>query len=776
MPTEIYKGIFVPDRIQTDQFLKSRAHQFLSTYSDVRYANWQTALNVASSTYKIEMDAYKADLKAIQEIDNAAAKQIAALDREAERLRTDYTETDEKQVQQANNAVTNTERFNANQVNAMKRAQYNARAAASRAAYYKETKEPTIPDAIRQSAETAIGQTNNTSRSTAFQNFENSSAMAGQATNVRAANRNLAMPILLKDTDLSTPAAVDNLIAEIDSSTMSMSQKQAYIGAIQSEAAKRQGQGGTPEVPGSPGVATVGVRAPNYDEQQAQKLRRLYELGGFQAVRAILPTDVTEEQFLKDFNLEKSKGKKATIQEEYNQIVADRGPLTKPGSDVIGEARRIYSANYEQNPYLARNRAIVSGLTDRMNYYKGIRKTDENGKETDTPLFTPEEARDRAFNDLMNFVADVPEQAPKAKPEAPPPTPDDNARAPIVPDTGMSEYYGNAPDVGDELVSLLSRRASTVPTAPATPVATEPTPENVKPDAEDAGLLAGEGIRYNPRPVPGRTGGLNIGATAIANQQQAARRLQVQPPIMDANDVVSGLSAGTSEIPAAAPALTQPTRGTSATGSIRTTDNAPSGATSSMTVAAALEIGQPFIVAASDNSVGYVYDPRTKTFTLTTSGGVAVTNQPPVKEGDPRWDELVNDPKYVARPVPVPTAPKESPATPANTRPGAPGGSPRAAASPTQTEQQKLADLLVTGTELADKPAKLNRLLNNTPAGNLVKSLMAANGKLRTSQSFIDLRNEIYRAYRGKPEQRDHAVSLLAAAFILETRPASTKA
>lgn len=100
---------------------------------------------------------------------------------------------------------------------------------------------------------------------------------------------------------------------------------------------------------------------------------------------------------------------------------------------------------------------------------------------------------------------------------------------------------------------------------------------------------------------------------------------------------------------------------------------------------------------------------------------------------------------------------------------------PKPEAPAPSTEEQKLMELLATGTELADKPMKLNRLLNNTPAGKLVAQLMAANKKARTSQTFLDLREEIYRAYKGKPQQMELAIELLAAAFIMETKSASDK-
>ena len=124
--------------------------------------------------------------------------------------------------------------------------------------------------------------------------------------------------------------------------------------------------------------------------------------------------------------------------------------------------------------------------------------------------------------------------------------------------------------------------------------------------------------------------------------------------------------------------------------------------------------------------------------------------------------------------------PATEPAAPPAGPPKASGGSPRqpAAKQPpvVNNEEQRLMELLVTGTELADKPMKLNRLLNNTPAGKLVTQLMAANKKAHTSQTFLDLREEIYRAYKGKPQQIELAIELLAASFIRETKSAAEKA
>lgn len=794
MPSEIYKGIFVPDRLQTEQFLKSRAHQFLSNYSDVRYANWQTALSVATSTYKESMDSYRAQLKALKEIDDSASRSLAAMDSEMRKLKDSYTTTDEKQVQAAANAQGITDRFNAGQANAMKKAQYYAEAAASRTAFLKSNTEATIPEPIRQAAETAVGQTGQNDLASRTEQYENSSVMREKDAGTKADNRKQAAPTLFKGIDLGSPAAIDSAIQEINSSTLSPTKQAAWINLAREEAARRAGTVAGPSVPGAPSASGVKASAPNFDEQQAIKIRRLHELGGFEAVRPLLPPDVTEEQFLKDFGLEQTSGSRA-------KIAAERANLelpSAPSGSLIEEARRVYSEGFEQNPYMRRRALIADGISSLVSNYesKGM---------------SPADARNKAFDDLINYeknqaakggslvgetlgspVQDVDPQIIIGNQATVEPTATVTTPAAIETSPNTGAFFGNAPDLRDELEQLLAARAPRTAQAPRTVVTQDPRmsgagaayqpginslPAISLPSSQvQQPVISPENLRNEARvtnrgTVPSMTarGELPI-PTAPQSVSSVAPGASPRPLVLDRNAFPNTQSATIEQ-----PDPNTMSRGTSATGSISVTGTEPSGTASSasMTVEAALELGSPFIVRSLDGKLGYVYDPAAKAFRLVISNGVAVTNQPPIKEGDPRWDELVNPDLYEARPMPAPSAP--------SSRPIAPGGSPMRNAAPKpeapapSTEEQKLMELLATGTELADKPMKLNRLLNNTPAGKLVAQLMAANKKARTSQTFLDLREEIYRAYKGKPQQMELAIELLAAAFIMETKPASDK-
>lgn len=791
MPSEIYPGVIVPDRLVTEQFLKSRAHQFLSNYSDVRYANWQTALSVATSTYKESMDSYRAQLKALKEVDDAASRSLATMDSEIRKLKDDYTTTDEKQVQAVANAQGTADRFNAGAANKMKTAQYYAQASASRATYYKTNTEATIPEPVRQAAETSVGQTGQTDIGSRFQQFENSSAISGKDAGTKAANRDAAAPILFKGIDLESPGALDSVIQSINSSTLSPTQQAASINLARKEASRRAGTAAGPSVPGAPGASGVRSSAPNFDEQQAIKIRRLHELGGFEAVRPLLPPDVTEEQFLKDFGLEQTGGSRSKIQAERANLEMP----TAPSGSLIEEARRVYSEGFEQNPYMKRRAAIANSIGSLVSDYesKGMSPTD---------------ARNKAFDDLINYeknqaakggnlVGATPsELAQNVDPQiiiGNQAGVDPTAPMPATPPPGVpGMFWGNAPDLRDELEQLLVGR---LPRTGGT-VAGVTTPSD--PRMSSGGRNYQPGISSLPARSPLDTTQIQqpvILPEDLRNEARVTNRLDVSPMTARGEPsiptVPQSIDGGISSILPSSPrplildrnafpntqsvTLEQPdtmSRGPSATGSVSVTGTVPSGTVSSasMTVESALELGNPFIVRSLDGKLGYVYDPATRAFRLVLSNGVAVTNQPPVKEGDPRWEELVNTDLYEARPMPAPATP--------SSRPTAPGGSPIRNAAPVpapSTEEQKLMELLATGTELADKPMKLNRLLNNTPAGKLVARLMTATQKARTSQTFLDLREEIYRAYQGKPQQMELAIELLAAAFIMETKPASDK-
>ena len=818
MAREIYPGVIVPDRLQTEQFLKSRAHQFLSTYSDVRYANWQTALAVATASYKGTMSNYQAQLKALADIDTAAGRSLAAMDSEMRKLKDAYTTTDEKQVQAAANAQGTADRFNAGQANAMKRAQYQAQAAAARAIYYKNNTPASLPPEVTRTAERTAGQTAANEQGNDIvrrgREWSSSSAQANNTEAVKDANTDGAAPILLNgiplETDADAEAAINQVTSSPDAPNWGKQEKARFIKAIRNETARRKG-GGNLDVPGAPGVTGVKPTAPNFDEQQAIKLRRLYELGGFQAVHTLLPPDVTEEQFLKDFELKQTAGLRGAAQAEYAATIANQERPEAPSYNVIDEARRIYSEGFEQNPYMARRQAIADSVGSLINDYKA------NG-------MTPEEARDKAFNDLINFQADAMAAATEArKNEASkggraiariPPTSIVDVDPTIVQNQATvpapvdnSAFFGNAPDLGpslrDELEQLLAARAARTPNVvpPTTPVETAPiAPAPVDPRMPNGRSAYAPGVGGLPAPssydyrgagqvaqsAPTRSDlendarVTNRGATPSMTARGQAPAFPVAPPqtVQPTSSVApKPLALGAYPVPQVPPMIGSPllpmTRGESATGSIISHMDIPEqiSQVSPKTTEAALDEKKPFTVVAVNGRTAYTYDPEFEVFRMTiNSEGKPVTGQPPIYPSSPLWNDLLDLGLYRLA---------ENPAPPAGP-PKAPGGSPRqpAAKQPpvVNNEEQRLMELLVTGTELADKPMKLNRLLNNTPAGKLVTQLMAANKKARTSQTFLDLREEIYRAYKGKPQQIELAIELLAASFIRETKSAAEKA
>lgn len=801
MAREIYPGVFVPDHIQTEQFSNSRAHKFLSAYSDVRYQNWQTALTIAEASYSQSMDNYRAQLKALKDVEQSASRSLAAMDNEIRNLKNSVTATDEKQVQQAANAQSAADRFNAGQTNAMKRAQYFAITAAGRTVYNKNNNELAAPQNVIDAA-TGARQAGDAGARAA--SFENSSAIVGQPPATQSANRYAAARHIYGDLNLTDPAEEQRAIAQIENAPgLSAIQRGNQINMLRTEATRQRG-GGDLQVPGAPGSTGVKARVPTYEEQQAVKMRRLYELGGFQAVSAILPPDITEEQFLKDFNLEKTEGLRAKSQAQKDAALREQFTTQGPAQNIVEEARRIYSDSFEQNPYAKRREALAQAAGSLVNEYKA------NG-------MTHEAARDKAFNDLINFQADTMAAATEArKNEAssggraiariPPtsivdvdPTIVQNQAtvpAPVSTSVDNSAFFGNAPDLGpslrDELEQLLAARAARPPQAEAAPVAPAPVdprmPNGRSAYAPGVGGLpapssydyrgAGQVVQSAPTQsdLENDARVTNRGATPSMTARGQAPAFPVAPPqtVQPASSVAPRPLAPKTGSP-----LLPMARGESAAGSISTTGTQPAAQTGSisMTVERALELGNPFIVHSVGEGprLSYIYDPGTKSFTLESKDGLP-QDQPPIKEGDPRWNELMNPDLYEARPMPPATVPAAPPAGP----PRAGGGSPRQPSvkqpPAVNSEEQRLMELLVTGTELADRPMKLNRLLNNTPAGKLVTQLMAANKKARTSQTFLDLREEIYRAYKGKPQQIELAIELLAASFIRETKSAAEKA
>jgi hypothetical protein len=179
---------------------------------------------------------------------------------------------------------------------------------------------------------------------------------------------------------------------------------------------------------------------------------------------------------------------------------------------------------------------------------------------------------------------------------------------------------------------------------------------------------------------------------------------------------------------------------------------------------------EPFTLTDSKNPGRvYQYNPEADTFTL-----IKIDNRPTdqssvvvFEKGSEGYNALMENGQAIlpAKEAPSPGAPK------------APGGSVRRPSVPAPatkpTEQQILADLLLTGQELASRPQKLNRLLVNTQPGRLVQQLLEGNKEARNSATFLELRDQIYRAYDGKPEQIQKAIEILAASFILAAKPAS---
>lgn len=844
MATEIYPGVFVPDTKKTDQYLKSRAYNYLSLYSDVRMQNWNTALTAAQKGYSEQMDAYRASLKANQEAEDRASRELKAVRDQIASVSRDYLRVDEKEAQLNEQGRQSAAQFNAGQTNAILKAKYYAEVGAAGREYSAKTAPvntayapPSPPANVKADFDLWAGNQASDPKERGAKVATNFNSMA---QNLDAAGKKaLAEAMYARGSIYPEGSAEKN---QFDQQLMDATGDAGNVDwdAIGAGIKKAKGtrdlaieQG--VQLPAAPGAQ--GVKPPNYSfkDSQDRRLSYLYELGGWDAVRLYVPEGIKEEDFVRDMRLAQGEGRIGDIEDERAAI---KNPMA-PSADVIGTARQIYSDRYEYNPGLTRIQDRTSMLGDLYQRKLAEIAPDIEASRLQTLGNNPtedqtKEARAAALLEAQaaarQYVTDWATGGYRGAGEAPVPV-GQTARPPIERTVAMPparserEMYGDTPNLMGLLGERLRResvpqnqairttqpdqgfRPGSLPTQADVRASQNPDMPNAVPVIPVSSVAPVSPGAVSGMQAPTDSGVLRDvlvgGAQAVASPDfimppgvaAAARGTAPSaPPLKDrgvAPNVPIPSNASTPRIPSPAPsparlpagAFSGPAIDSLAPVGVGTVGTAPVVAGTGMTgnqkpgtsvvpmkEAVRIATDEPFTLTDSKNPGRvYQYNPEADTFTL-----IKIDNKPTdqssvivFEKGTEGYDALMQNGQAIlpAKEAPSPGAPK------------APGGSVRRPSVPAPeakpSEEQKLADLLLAGQELASKPQKLRRLLANTQHGKLVQQLLDSNKEARNTATFLELRDQIYRAYKGKPEQVEKAIELLAASFILAAKPAS---
>tara|TARA_R110000868_G_scaffold146606_5_gene367467 strand:- start:6090 stop:8522 length:2433 start_codon:yes stop_codon:yes gene_type:complete len=809
MATQIYKNVFVPDHVTTEQFLKTRAYGYLSLYSDVRFKNWQTSLNVATQQYKLSLDSYSAELKAQAVVESQATKEVDRLKKETAELQSTYLTTAEKETSMAANAKNSANQFNAGQANDARTAAYTAANTARKTEFEQREASKRQRTAVGLNPMTALPAEVNQE---IFQTKVGKAVSSG-GTPIEIYQSIQADPAFKKERDRLNPEQQ----ARLDAVTLLRSgateaDKAAFMASEPQSAAvftnaMRLGstEAGTMDVPGAPGVQGVKPVVTDFGATQLARLRQLYKTGGYEAIVDLLPEDAVPEEVMKTLGIQVS----ASDLENANQALADlkAGRPKKPTSSLVDDARAIYSASFEQNPYQARLKANTDASGKISDHFVQNRLA---ALPADASATSKEEARTAGMEDAFSWIMGGYKPESTQPTERPLPLVADDRNVPFsrAPDLRgvIKTDDRNAPfDEAPNLMELIKQRLA--PATTSTPeqrdIANElaivasaprrepginglgsgyvPTPGTVEsanldfPTRGDAPVVAPMDIRGEAVPVAEMAAQPVQPATRpVGPAQPAIKAPAVTMPTVAPVNVAQSFGGTTAPIPSVAglKAGTTKTPGVTLADRPGTTvepsgDIENLGASSKVSVATASKTAKaPFSVyMPDDTNYQYEYDGSRDAFTVT-DGPKNVGRVFP--KGTAAYDALMTQ-GYTT----VDSAPTPAP-TPAPAKTQAIKQTVQLTAS--QLEAQRRADLLASGMELASKPDKLRRILNTTPAGRLVSSLMNAHKQSRDSVTFLQLRQEIERKYIGRPTQIEQAIQILAASFILEAREADKAA
>lgn len=815
MATQIYKNVFVPDHVTTDQFLKTRAYGYLSLYSDVRFKNWQTALSVAEAQNKLTMNNYQAELKALADTQTNAQKSVDDLKRETSRITRDYLTTAERETALAASAQNSSNQFNAGQANALVRAQYAASVSAARTEYEQKRADE------RYRAQTLVDPARGLPSSIDLKGYNSSISDANEEATPAAKVAALMAPggdfqdsiasLSVEGKKLALARALISVGAvEAANADATGAARSAIIGGNPEikEALKAASSLGTIEaasglnVPVAPGVRGVRPVATDFGATQLSRLRQLYKLGGYEAIADLVPVDLSAEES-KPENVLKALGIEPTSSEldQAYQVLGDiraRKP-SAPTSSLIDDARSIYSASFERNPYEARLKANTDATRAISDHFINSRLAALPADASETAR---EEARTGGLSDAYSWIMGGYKPVPAQPTERPLPLVADDRNVPFsrAPDLRgvIKTDDRNAPfDAAPNLMELIKQRL-----APATSA----TPEQ-RDVANELAIAANvprrepgiNGLDSGYVPTPGTVEAANLdfstrgNAPAITPMNARGEAVPVaempaqpvQPvtrpfepaikapamgmPTVAPVNVAQSFGGTTAPIPSATGLKAPSTRSPGTTLADRpgatvepSGDIENLGASSKVSVATASKTAKaPFSVyMPDDTNYQYEYDGAKDAFTVT-DGPKNVGRVFP--KGTAAYDALMAQGyTTVEAPTPAPTKTQAIKQTVQLTA--------------SQLEAQRRADLLASGMELASKPDKLRRILNTTPAGRLVSSLMNAHKQSRDSVTFLQLRQEIERKYIGRPTQIEQAIQILAASFILEAREAEKAA
>lgn len=714
MATELYPGVFVPQVKPAST--ETKGYKYLSFYTDVRFQNWQTALTAATASYKLEMDAYKAELRAVSEAKKAAQRSVDSITNDIAKLQDQYRSTAEKEQATNTAAENSTNRANIGAQNSALRVAFGTEHADMRANSYAGQRTP--PSVDQASFDAWVGSGSAKANSTGNENEGWEMFSSGRITKpgmtlsgnekVAADRRYVEQRMLAKGLDINNPTDRQTYLKTVNQSNRERATDAfLYNGPM---IIADSGSGGA----NGPAVVAAGTKLVNFDESQKSRLRELYTLGGFEAVRNLVPADTKPEDLLTALGIKETASK----MDEARKALAEAGTgsLVRPSSDLVGTAQDIYARRFEKLPGYERQQkdavrrdTIMNVMDQFVTKRLSLLPSDASNEQIDA-------AKREAIRDASIWIQDqtlVPDWLkpksvpPIVSPTAPPLEANaPNAPASNVPPTGSVAGYQpgiifdvNLPgDTEYKYQYNIKTDEYTVVSGPA-----------------NVGMKFGKGTKAYEKLF--KDGEL----VYPEEPKPVAPTVPTAPPSISSSELPF--------IPA----------GPAAVGSSKQ---------QVMDILAGKKPGEPVPLqdtAAMDNSELRAKQAsrdamKQAVFNQMGLGGMgeAILDMPSKKAADEQKKQQ------------------------------------SLAASPSAEDTSLKVQSLVAGSQLAQKPNKVNRLLASS-WGRTVSGLIDANSKAKIPQSFGELRDQLYIVYKDSPQLADRAVELLAAKFILDSKPASNR-
>lgn len=748
MPAQqIYPGVYVPTSSAKPS---SRGYKYLSFYSDVRFQNWQTSLEVATAQYKLSMDAYKAELRAIQDTITSAQKSVDSIQSDIDRIRSEFLTVAEKE-QATNVAATNsTNRFNTGQANSSARTEYSADQAAKRTDVYVNNRPSLVfTDSTIQDA---MGLTDKKYPSSSPSDPGIEAQRFKEYDQYLRDHPNKGFVPTAGDMAKAYKLYFDNEIAKAAKGwdPKKPADRQAFLdskkGRYDTETMEAFGQAydvsNSPAsdlaaAAGGPATSYTGTKLVNYDETQKARLRELYKLGGFDALATIVPPGTKPEDILKALGISASDSK---MKEAQAALAKAKATTTeRPSSDIIGTAQDIYAQRYERLPGYKRQEAYqeqASTIDTVMQRFaeKRLSLLPATATDAEARLALREAYADAAI--WLTNPSYVPTWLKDSRSPAKPSEP-----------TAGTDTKGTSTEPLGEAPAASGAASGTLPPLRSVRLPGDDEYEYAYDEANDEYIVS-----YGPDNIGARFGRGTAAYKKLHTEGILGDPLQGLPPVDisilgDIDD----------------PYTYQYDRNRGV-----------------------------FIIASGPDNVGKEYGRGTKAAKKLTEEGVPGKMKAPKVEEVPPPKPTVMD--IIAGKTPKAAPLEDKPDEP--TKPSKPvdtftlSGLPQFGAlmatlptrekpketkpvppSPYMEDNKRKVESLIAGGELATKPRKVERLLA-TSWGKSVDELYTANSKATNPLGFAELRDQLLVAYRDYPKQAERMVQLLAAKYVIDNKPA----